>query len=174
MRSTGRVLLILHKTVSRWLVEAPKHSQQTHGRQRTIPSLKLTNSAFSSLKKSKYWFWLAVVSIFGYVLGYVCSSRTIKTGKVPWQQRSSTYRQQSMVQTCKGLLEFHSTHQVLCEKDLHHTNRIIDQLTQALFSQAPSQNTWLHQIKNDVGSSLQPCGACSPPGASEARMSSAA
>ena len=37
-------------------------------------------------KKSQYWLWLAVDSIFGKVLGFACGRRTIKTAKVLWQQ----------------------------------------------------------------------------------------
>ena len=49
------------------------------------------------------------------------------------------------------LRKFHSTRQALRIKDLHHTNRITQLPTQALFSKAPSQNALLQQIKNDVG-----------------------
>jgi len=62
----------------------PKHSQQTHRTQRPAPSSKSMNSALSSLKKSQCWLWLAVDSIFGKVLGFVCGRRTIKTGRVLW------------------------------------------------------------------------------------------
>ena len=41
------------------------------------------------------------------------------------------------------LREFHSTRQALCGKDLHHTNRITQLPTEALSSQAPSQNALL-------------------------------
>ena len=51
MRAIGRVLGIHHKTVSRWLVQAPSHSQQAHHRPKPAPSSKSTNSARSSLKK---------------------------------------------------------------------------------------------------------------------------
>ena len=50
------------------------------------------------------------------------------------------------------LREFHSTRQALRIKDLHHTNRITQLPTEALSSQAPSENALLEQIKNDVGS----------------------
>ena len=43
-------------------------------------------SALSLLKKSQCWLFLAVDSIFGKVLGFVCGSRTIKTGVVLWEQ----------------------------------------------------------------------------------------
>jgi len=52
----------------------------------------------------------------------------------------------------EALREFHSTRQALRTKDLHHTNRITQLPTQALSSKAPSQNTLLQQIKNDIGS----------------------
>ena len=52
----------------------------------------------------------------------------------------------------EGLREFHSTRQALRGKDLHHTNRITQLPTEALSSKAPSKNTLLQQIKNDVGS----------------------
>jgi len=52
------------------------------------------------------------------------------------------------------LREFHSTRKALPRIDLHHTNRITQLPTQALSSQAPSQNALLQQIKNDVGSSI--------------------
>ena len=51
MRAIGRVLGIHHKTVSRWLVQAPKHSQPAHHRLKLTPSSKSMNSARSSLKK---------------------------------------------------------------------------------------------------------------------------
>ena len=87
LRAIGRVLGIHHKTVSRWLVQTlPKHSQQVHHGPKLAPPSKSMNSARSSLKKSQCWLWLAVDSIFGKVLGFVCGRRTIKTGKVPWQQ----------------------------------------------------------------------------------------
>ncbi|MDG2195631.1 MAG: hypothetical protein P8O70_01870 [SAR324 cluster bacterium] len=38
----------------------------------------------------------------------------------------------------EGLRGFHSTGQALRGKDLHHTNRITELLTQTLSSQAPS------------------------------------
>ena len=50
------------------------------------------------------------------------------------------------------LREFDSTRQALRRKDLHYTNRITQLPTEAPFSQAPSQNALLQQIKNDVGS----------------------
>jgi len=50
------------------------------------------------------------------------------------------------------LREFYPTRQALRIKDLHHTNRITQLPTEALFSQAPSQNALLQQIKNDVES----------------------
>ena len=64
----------------------PSHSQQAHHRPKPAPSSKSINSARSSLKKSQCWLWLAVDSIFGKVLGFACGRRTIKTGKVLWQQ----------------------------------------------------------------------------------------
>ena len=51
MRAIGRVLGIHHKTLSRWLVKLPSHSQQAHHRPKPAPSSKSTNSARSSLKK---------------------------------------------------------------------------------------------------------------------------
>ncbi|MEC8594936.1 MAG: IS1 family transposase [SAR324 cluster bacterium] len=44
------------------------------------------NSKLSSLKKSQFWPWLAVDSIFGKFLGFVCGRGTIKTGGVLWKQ----------------------------------------------------------------------------------------
>ncbi len=64
----------------------PKHSQQAHQRPKPAPSSKSMNSAVLLLKKSKSWIWLAVDSIFGKVLGFACGRRTIKTGKIFWQQ----------------------------------------------------------------------------------------
>ena len=37
-------------------------------------------------EKSQCWLWLAVDSIFGKVFGFACGRRTIKMGKVLWQQ----------------------------------------------------------------------------------------
>ena len=64
----------------------PKHSQQAHHRPKPAPSSKSRNSKLSSLKKSQFWPWLAVDSIFGKVLGFVCGRGTIKTGGVLWKQ----------------------------------------------------------------------------------------
>ena len=50
------------------------------------------------------------------------------------------------------LREFHSTRQALRGKVLHHPNRITQLPTEALSSQASSQNALLQQIKNDVSS----------------------
>ena len=52
----------------------------------------------------------------------------------------------------EGLREFYPIRQALRGKDLHHTNRITQLLTQALSSKAPSQKALLQQIKNNVGS----------------------
>ena len=54
--------------------------------------------------------------------------------------------------SAEGLREFYLTSQALRGKDLHHTNRITQLPTEAISSQAPSQNALLQQIKNDVGS----------------------
>ena len=51
MRAIGRVPGIHHKTLSRWLVKLPSHSQQAHHRPKPAPSSKSMNSALSSLKK---------------------------------------------------------------------------------------------------------------------------
>ena len=51
MRAIGRVPGIHHKTLSRWLVKLPSHSQQAHHRPKPAPSSKSMNSARSSLKK---------------------------------------------------------------------------------------------------------------------------
>ena len=82
------------------------------------------NSASSSLKKSQCWLLLAVDSIFGKVLGFVCGRRTIKTGKVPWQQIKHLPTMGYGMDMLKAYENF-TTRQALRVKDLHHTNRII-------------------------------------------------
>ena len=76
---------IIRRSLAGWS-KLPSHSQQAHHRPKPAPSSKAMNSARSSLKKSQCWLWLAVDSSFGKVLGFACGRRTIKTGKVPWQQ----------------------------------------------------------------------------------------
>ena len=76
---------ITRRSLAGWS-KLPSHSQQAHHRPKSAPSSKSMNSARSSLKKSQCWLWLAVDSIFGKVLGFACGRRTIKTGKVLWQQ----------------------------------------------------------------------------------------
>ena len=86
MRAIGRVLgTIIRRSLAGWY-KLPSHSQQAHHKSKSAPSSKSMSSARSSLKKSQCWLWLAVDSIFGKVLGFVCGRRTIKTGKVLWQQ----------------------------------------------------------------------------------------
>jgi len=64
---------ITRRSLTGWS-KLPSHSQQAHHKPK------------SALKKSQCWLWLAVDSIFGKVLGFACGRRTIKTGKVLWQQ----------------------------------------------------------------------------------------
>ena len=75
-RLAGFSGFITRRSLAGWC-KLPSHSQQAHHRPK---------SAHSSLKKSQCWLWLAVDSIFGKVLGFACGRRTIKTGKVLWQQ----------------------------------------------------------------------------------------
>ena len=84
-RSAGFSGSITRRSLAGWY-KLPSHSQQAHHRPKPAPSSKSMNSARSSLKKSQCWLWLAVGFIFGKVLGFVYGRRTIKTGKVPWQQ----------------------------------------------------------------------------------------
>ena len=84
--SVGRVLSIHHKTVSRWLVHTAQALPGSLPQSEARSFSKSMNSARSVLKKSQCWLWLAVGSIFGKVLGFACGRRTIKTGKVLWQQ----------------------------------------------------------------------------------------
>ena len=76
---------ITRRSLAGWS-KLPKHSRQAHHRPKSAPSSKSMNSVRSSLKKSQCWLWLAVDSIFGKVLGFACRRRSIKTGKVLWQQ----------------------------------------------------------------------------------------
>ena len=76
---------ITRRSLAGWS-KLPKHSQPAHHKPKSAPSSKSMNSARSSLKNSQCWLWLAVDSIFGKVLGFACGRRTIKTGKVLWQQ----------------------------------------------------------------------------------------
>ena len=101
-----------------------KHSQQARHRPKPAPPSKSMNSARSSLKKSQCWLWLAVGFIFGKVLGFVCGRRTIKTGKVPWQQIKHLPTMGYGMDMLKAYENF-TTRQALRVKDLHHTNRII-------------------------------------------------
>ena len=84
-RPAGVSGFITRRSLAGWS-KLPSHSQQAHHKPKSAPSLKAMNSARSSLKKSQCWLWLAVDSIFGKVLGFACGRRTIKTGKVLWQQ----------------------------------------------------------------------------------------
>ena len=83
--SAGFSGTITRRSLAGWS-KLPSHSQQAHHRPKSAPSSKSMNSVRSSLKKSQCWLWLAVDSIFGKVLEFVCGRRTIKTGKVLWQQ----------------------------------------------------------------------------------------
>ena len=58
---------------------------------RHVPSSKSMNSALSSLKKFPCWFWLAVDSVFGKVLGFVCGRRSIKTARRQFKQLKGCY-----------------------------------------------------------------------------------
>ena len=69
-----------------WCALAIWTTPQLPKRYRLAPASKLINSVALLAKKSKCWLWLAVDSIFGKVLGFVCGRRTIKTGRVFWQQ----------------------------------------------------------------------------------------
>ena len=90
MRAIGRVLNIHHKTVSRWLVQAAKHTQQAHHRPKP---------ARSSLKKSQCLLWLAVDSIFGKVLGFACGRGLSKRVR-SFGSRFSNCRRWAMARTC--------------------------------------------------------------------------
>ena len=84
-RSAGFSGSITRRSLAGWS-KLPSHSQQAQHRLKPAPSSKSMNSALSSLKKSQCWLWLAVDSIFGKVLSFAFGRRTIKTGKVLWQQ----------------------------------------------------------------------------------------
>ncbi len=84
-RSAGFSGSITRRSLAGWS-KLPSHSQPAHHKPKPAPSSKSMNYARSSLKKSQCWLWLAVDSIFGKVLGVACGRRTIKTGKVFWQQ----------------------------------------------------------------------------------------
>jgi IS1 family transposase len=79
-----------------------------------------------------------VDSIFGKVLGFVCGRRTIKTGKVLWQQIKHLPTMGYGTDMLKAYENFIPTRQALRGKDLHHTNRITQLPTEALSSKAPS------------------------------------
>ena len=100
-RSAMSSASITRRSLSGWY-KLPKHFQQAYHRPRPAPSSKSMNSARSSLKKSQCWLWLAVDSIFGKVLGFVCGRRTIKTGKVLWQQIKHLPTQNALLQQIKN------------------------------------------------------------------------
>ena len=99
--SAGFSSSIIRRSIAGWC-KLPKHSQQAHHRPKAAPSSKSMNSARSSLKKSQCWLWLAVDSIFGKVLGFVCGRRTIKTGKDLWQQIKHLPTQNALLQQIKN------------------------------------------------------------------------
>ena len=84
-RSAGFLASITRRSLAGWS-KLPSHSQPAHHRPKSAPSSKSMNSARSSQKKSQCWLWLAVDSIFGKVLGFVCGRRKITTGRVLWEQ----------------------------------------------------------------------------------------
>jgi IS1 family transposase len=86
MRAIGRVLGIHHKTVSRWLVQAAQALPASPPQTEVCSFIEIDEFCTFITKKSQCWLWLAWDSIFGKVLGFVCGRRTIKTGKVLWQQ----------------------------------------------------------------------------------------
>ena len=86
MRAIGRVLGIHHKTVSRWLVQAAQTLPASPPQTEVCSFIEIDEFCTFITKKSQCWLWLAWDSIFGKVLGFVCGRRTIKTGKVLWQQ----------------------------------------------------------------------------------------
>ena len=76
---------ITRRSLAGWY-KLPSHSQQAHRKPKSAPSSKSMNSARSSLKKISMLVLANGDSIFSKVLGFVCGRRTIKTGKVLWQQ----------------------------------------------------------------------------------------
>ena len=84
-RSAGFSGSITRRSLAGWS-KLPSHSQQAHHRMKSAPSSKSMNSKLSSRKKSQFWPWLAVDSIFGKFIGFVCGRGTIKTGGVFWKQ----------------------------------------------------------------------------------------
>ena len=147
MRAIGRVLgTIIRRSLAGWY-KLPSHSQQAHHKSKSAPSSKSMSSARSSLKKSQCWLWLAVDSIFGKVLGFTCGRRTIKTGKVLWQQINHLPSCPSTPSKptdglwyghAEELRKFHSTRQALCGKDFHYRNQITQLPTEAFSSKATS------------------------------------
>ena len=63
--ASGRVLGIHHKAVSCWIQAVQRHLVRPSTDRSLHLHRKSMNSALSSLKKSKCWFWLEVDSIFG-------------------------------------------------------------------------------------------------------------
>ena len=87
MRAIGRVLGVHHKTVSRWLVQAAQALPASPPQTEVCSFIEIDELCTSIAKKKlQCCLWLAVDSIFGKVLGFACGRRTIKTGKVLWQQ----------------------------------------------------------------------------------------
>ncbi|MEK9563808.1 MAG: hypothetical protein VW492_10700, partial [Deltaproteobacteria bacterium] len=67
MRAIGRVLGILHKTVSRWLVKVCPSPPQTE----TSSFIEIDELCTFIAKKSQCWLLLAVDFIFGKILDFV-------------------------------------------------------------------------------------------------------
>ena len=83
-RSAGFSTSIIRRSHAGWS-KLPKHSQKAHHRPKRAPSSKSMNSARSSLKKISIWA-LASGGLHLWQGPRLCLWRTIKTGKVLWQQ----------------------------------------------------------------------------------------
>ena len=81
LRAIGRILGVHHKTVSRWLVQAAGQLPVDQPNTKACSLIEVDELAPLSLKKSKCWIWVAIDSTVGKVLGFVCSSRSIRAAR---------------------------------------------------------------------------------------------
>ena len=75
-----------NKAVSCWLVEAAEKLQESCSEAQACSFIEVDELCSFIDKKSKCLIWVAFDSSFGKILGYVCRSRSISTGRKLLQQ----------------------------------------------------------------------------------------
>ena len=110
------------------------------------------NSALLSPKSSKCLIGIIVEPSFSRILGFVCGSGTIKTGRVLFEQVKHLQTIGYGTDWLKAYKNFVQHTEQSRRKGLHETNRIIKLQTASLLGEAPSQYPLLKQIENNVGS----------------------